>query len=118
MKRLSYVLTALLLAGGCAVGYQHGRYHDRVIVEPIDVWGTVTLIDPVDHRIELVYDEGGSHRSRSVYYDERATRWDGVRYTELRNGDVITVRGRDRGGRWTAESVARRQREERRDEKH
>ncbi|SRR5258708_2307576 len=109
MRNASYVLAAFLIASGCAadVGYYHSGYGNAVVVEPVDLWGTVTFVDPVGHRIDLDYDDSGVHRSRSIYYDERATRWNGIRYDEIRHGDAIRIQGHRDHDRWTAESVWR-----------
>ena len=76
-------------------------------MEP-EFWGTVTYVDPGARRIDLDYvGEGGRHSTRQVFYDERGTRWDGVRYSELHSGDQVVVRGRDNHGRYEVESVRR-----------
>jgi hypothetical protein len=108
MKRLSFTILSLLITGmlsGCVVA--HDRYGRGVVVEP-EFWGTVTYVDPRSHRIDLDYvDGGGRHMARQVYYDEQATRWDGVRYSELHSGDQLVVRGRNVRGRYRVESVHR-----------
>jgi hypothetical protein len=106
MKKLLLLSFVLLLASSCAVDMYHSRRGDRVYVEP-EFYGTVTYIDPVGHRIDLDYIDAGRHYTRNVYYDESATRWNGIRYTEIHNGDRITVRGRQDGRRWRAEEVRR-----------
>ena len=106
MRKILLAVFALLIVSSCAT------YHDRygrggVYVEP-EFWGTVTYIDPGSARIDLDYvGDAGRHFQRSVYYDPQVTRWDGVRYNEIRNGDRIYVRGRDRNGRYQVESVRR-----------
>jgi hypothetical protein len=107
MKNMSYVLAAFLLVSCADVGYYHNRHGDTVVIEPVDLWGTVTFFDPVGHRIDLDYDDGGVRRTRSIYYDEHATRWDGVQYSEIHKGDAIKVHGHKDHDRWTAESVSR-----------
>ena len=103
MRNLSLALITLFVAAGCYT------YHDRyrsVAVEP-EFWGTVTYVDPGSSRIDLDYvGDGGRHYTRSVYYAP-GTRWDGVRYSDVRAGDRIYVSGRNRRGRYEAESVRR-----------
>jgi hypothetical protein len=106
MKKLLPLLLTVVLASSCAVDMYHSRRGDRVYVEP-EFYGTVTFVDPGAHRFDIDYVEGGRHYTRNVYYDEDATRWNGVRYTEIRNGDRITVRGRQDGRHWRAEEVRR-----------
>jgi hypothetical protein len=106
MKKLLPLSFVLVLATSCAVGMYHDRRGDRVVVAP-EFYGTVTLFDPVAHRIDLDYIEGGRHYTRNVYYDEGATRWNGVRYSEIHSGDRITVRGRQEKDHWRAEEVRR-----------
>ncbi len=106
MKKLLPLLLAVVLASSCAVGMYHTRRGDRVVVEP-EFYGTVMFVDPAAHRIDLDYVDAGRHYTRNVYYDEGATRWNGVRYTEIRNGDRITVRGHQDKGNWRAEEVRR-----------
>ncbi|MCU1246017.1 MAG: hypothetical protein JWN02_1927 [Acidobacteria bacterium] len=108
MRKFSYALLLVVLAGtlsSCVVA--HDRYGSSVVAEP-EFWGTVTYVDPTARWIDLDYAaDGGRHMSRRVYYDERATRWDGVRYTELRAGDQIVVHGRNQRGRYRVDSVRR-----------
>jgi hypothetical protein len=109
MKKLLPLSFALILASSCAAGIYHNRRGTEVVVAP-EFYGTVTFVDPVGHRIDLDYIEGGTHYTRNVYYDEGATRWNGVHYNEIHNGDHITVRGRQDKqdkGRWRADEVRR-----------
>jgi hypothetical protein len=107
MKKLVPLsLFVLVLASACAVDVYHSRRGNAVYVEP-EFYGTVTYVDVAAHRIDLDYVDAGRHYSRNVYYDEGATQWNGVRYNEIRNGDRITVRGRQDGKRWRAEEVRR-----------
>jgi hypothetical protein len=111
MRKISFAVLTLLIISGCVVdryGRNDRRYRgDAVIVEP-EFWGTVTLVDPRARRIDLDYvGDGGRHYTRQVFYDERGTRWDGVRSSELRSGDQVVVRGRNNRGRYEVESVRR-----------
>jgi hypothetical protein len=106
MKKLIPLSFVLVLASSCATGIYHDRYGTRVVAEP-EFYGTVTYMDPAAHRIDLDYIEGGRHYTRNVYYDEGATRWNGVRYNEVRTGDRIRIRGRQDKDRWRAEEVRR-----------
>jgi hypothetical protein len=110
MRKISFAFLSLLIISGCVVDHygRNGRYQrDAVIVEP-EFWGTVTFVDPRAQRIDLDYvGDGGRHFTRRVFYNERGTRWDGVRYSELRSGDQVVVRGRDNNGRYEVESVRR-----------
>lgn len=104
MKKISFAVLSVLIVSGCAV------YHDRygsTVVEP-DFWGTVTYVDPAAHRIDLDYvGDGGRHSRRAVFYDERSTQWDGVRYSDLHQGDQVWVHGHKVRGRYRADSVRR-----------
>ena len=105
MRKMCLAVLALLIVSSCAV--YHDRYGRTAYVEP-EFWGTVTYVDPVAARIDLDYvGDAGRHFRRSVYYDPQATRWDGVRYNEIHNGDRISVRGQSRNGRYQVESVRR-----------
>jgi hypothetical protein len=109
MKKLLPLSFIFVLAAACAVGLypdRRGRDRDVVVAAP-EFYGTVTYIDAGAHRIDLDYIEGGNHVTRNVYYDEGATRWNGVRYNEIKNGDRITVRGRQEKGQWRADEVRR-----------
>jgi hypothetical protein len=95
----------VLIFSACVV--YRDRYRTPVVVEP-EFWGTVTYVDPVVHRIDLDYiGDRGRHYTRAVYYDERRTQFDGVRYSNLRAGDQVWVRGRNVRGRYRAESIRR-----------
>ena len=107
MKKLLPISFALILASSCAVGLYHDRRGRDVVVAAPEFYGTVTYVDAGAHRIDLDYIEGGNHVTRNVYYDEGATRWNGVRYNEIHNGDHITVRGRQEKGQWRADEVRR-----------
>jgi hypothetical protein len=106
MKKLLPLSFALVLASSCAAGIYHDRYGTRVVAVP-EFYGTVTFIDPVAHRFDLDYVESGRHYTRNVYYDEGATRWNGIRYDEIHNGDRIMIRGRQDRNRWRADEVRR-----------
>jgi hypothetical protein len=99
-------LFVLALASSCAVGAYHDRYGTQVAVGP-DWWGTVTYVDPNYGWYDLDYVDSGRHYSRRVYYDQRNTNWDGVRYNEIRPGDQVWVSGRQNHGRWNAEHIRR-----------
>ena len=107
MKSILPLSFALILASSCAVGVYPGHRRGPDVVAAADFDGTVTFVDLVGHRIDLDYVESGRHYTRNVYYDEGATRWNGVRYNEIRNGDRITVHGHQDKDRWRAEEVRR-----------
>jgi hypothetical protein len=77
-----------------------------VVVAP-DYYGTVTYYDPIAHRVDLDYLDAGVHRTRTVYYNARRARWDGLRENELRPGVAIHVHGRQNRDRWVADSFGR-----------
>jgi hypothetical protein len=107
MKKLIALSFVLVLVSSCAAGIYRDRYGTRVVAAP-EFYGTVTYFDPVARRIDLDYIEGGRHLVRNVYYDDGYTRWNGVRYDQIRTGDRIVVRGRQDRDRWRAEEVRRR----------
>lgn len=96
----------LLLASSCAVGGYHDRYGTQVAVGP-DWWGTVTYVDPSYGWYDVDYVDTGRHFTRRVYYDQRRTNWDGVRYNEIRPGDQVWVSGHQHRGRWDADRIRR-----------
>jgi hypothetical protein len=120
MKKLSLLSFALVLVSSCA-GFPHGA-----AVRPVDLYGTVTLIDPVEHRIDLELDTAtrytvqaeetslgpdhgrGSDRSVQLYYDDSSTVWNGVRADQIRTGDRIVVNGRVDKGHWRAYAISSR----------
>ena len=106
MKKLLSLSFVLVLASSCAAGIYRDRHGREVVVTP-EFYGTVTFVDPIGHRIDLDYVDGGRHYTRNVYYDEGATHWNGVRYNEIHNGDRITVRGRQDRDHWRADEVRR-----------
>ena len=107
MKKIAPLAFALVLASSCAVGYGH-RGGGVDVVAAADFDGTVTFIDVAGHRMDLDYIEGGRHYTRNVYYDDAGTRWNGVRYDQVRIGDHIAVHGHRDHDRWRAEEVRRR----------
>jgi len=114
---LSFVL---VLVSSCA------SVRDAAPVRPVDLYGTVTLVDPAKHRIDLELDtvtrytlqleetslgldqNRRSAQSVPLYYDESATVWKGVRADEIRTGDRIVVNGRIDKGRWRAYAISSR----------
>ena len=107
MKSILPLTFALILASSCAVGVYPGHRRGPDVVAVADFDGIVTFVDLVGHRIDLDYVESGRHYTRNVYYDEGATRWNGVRYNEIHNGDHIVVHGRKDKDRWRADEVRR-----------
>ncbi|HUJ14331.1 MAG TPA: hypothetical protein VL284_11130 [Thermoanaerobaculia bacterium] len=104
MRNISLALVSMLIVAACATHYGN-RYGYGNAPE---FWGTVTYVDAGANRIDLDYvGPRGRHYARSVYYDPRATRWDGVGYRDLRRGDRIYVNGGDRNGRYWANSIRR-----------
>jgi hypothetical protein len=108
MRNVSLALFSIFIVTACATHYRD-RYNNGYgngYYAP-EWYGTVTYVDPYAHRIDLDYMQGRRHYTRSVYYDPRGTRWDGVRDNELRRGDRIYVTGADRNGRYEAEHIRR-----------
>lgn len=121
MRRRSLLSFALVLVSSCA-GFPYGEP-----VRPVDLYGTVTLVDPVRHRIDLALDTATrytvlpeqtsvslenrpSETSQLVplYYDDSVTVWNGVRADKIRTGDRIVVNGRFDKGRWRACAISSR----------
>lgn len=106
MRRPLPLLLALILVSSCA-GFPYGQP-----VRPVDLYGTVTFVDPLKHRIDLELDDltrytlqpeetsrgldqdRRAKQSVSLYYDDSATVWNGVRADEIRTGDRVVVSGR------------------------
>ena len=105
MKKLALTAFFVLLASACSTSLYHDRYGTEVAVAP-EFYGTVTYVDPGSGYINLDYYNADVREPRVIYYG-RSTRWDGVRDSELRVGDKVWVRGRQRSGRWEAENMRR-----------
>ena len=107
MKHIIVGLLMVTSLSSCAVNVGARRGYRNVAVAPDYYYGTVTYYDPVTRRVDLDYLEGDRHMTRSVYYDDRNTRWEGLRSEEIRTGVVVRVRGHQRRGRWMADSFGR-----------
>ncbi|MGH9422886.1 MAG: hypothetical protein ACRD3J_23125 [Thermoanaerobaculia bacterium] len=120
MRRLSLLSFALVLTSSCA------SFPSGEPVRPVDLYGTVTRVDTVKHRIDLELDtvtrytlqqeetslkpDLNRHGTPSVrlYYDETATVWNGVQAGKIRIGDRIVVSGRVDKGHWQAYEISAR----------
>jgi hypothetical protein len=98
MKNAAPLLISILLFAGGTTGY----YQDR----PADVWGTVSFIDPVAHRVDLDYVDHGNHQTRSYHYDEHSTKWNNLHDSDVKKGDEITIHGHQGKDQWEAETVS------------
>lgn len=118
MRRLSFLLPAILLLAACSssgiLGDLGGILGSPSSTQPSDVTGTVRSIDTQAQRIDLdvAYVNNlrtsGSNSTGSIYYNS-STR---VQYgnqtynvTDLERGDQVSVRGVNDNGRYVAETI-------------
>lgn len=120
MRRKSLLAFALILASSCA-GFPYGQP-----ARPVDLYGTVTFVDPARHRIDLQLDDlthyalkpeetspgldqnRRAKQSVPLFYDDSITVWKGVRADKIRTGDRVVISGRVDNGHWRAYSVSSR----------
>jgi hypothetical protein len=114
MRKLSLLAVVLLLAacGSGGLGDLGSILGSPSSNQPSDVQGTVNYVDAQNQRIELnvtyVNNLRNSQNSQSIYYDNRTQvvyRGRNYNVADLERGDEISVRGRNSGGRYVADTI-------------
>ncbi len=117
MRRASFALAVILLAGACGsaggiLGGLGGILGSPSADKPSDVRGVVSGIDTRAQRIDLdvqyVNNLRQSNSTGAVYYDSRTTvEYQGTTYRveDLERGDEISVRGHNDSNRYVAEVI-------------